>query len=216
MCGLLTVAVMSSLLNPVGPEPAKVYWRRRIVVILGVLVVLALLWWLISPGGSSAPTAATSSPSPLPTLSASPTPTTSGSASPSISGSGLPCADSDIAVSVTTAQQSYPVGGPAEFVMKITNTAAQACVRDVGPAANNFTVTSGGFDVWSSDACTEPGESQEEEIPAGEAFAVKGTWDTTVTANGCGANATPAQAGAYQVEATNGNVTSEGVAFSLS
>ena len=29
MCGLLTVAVASSLLNPVGPEPAKVYWRRR-------------------------------------------------------------------------------------------------------------------------------------------------------------------------------------------
>lgn len=127
-----------------------------------------------------------------------------------------PCADTDIAVSVTTAQQSYPVGGPAEFVMKIANTGTQACVRDVGPAANTFTVTSGGFDVWSSDACTDPGESQEEEIPAGEAFAVKGTWDATVTANGCGANATPAQAGAYQVEARNGNVTSEAVTFSLS
>lgn len=207
---------MSSLLNPVGPEPAKVYWRRRIVVILGVLVVLALLWWLIAPGGSSAPTAATSSPSPLPTLTASATPTVSGSASPSVSGSGLPCADTDIAVSVTTAQQSYPVGGPAEFVMKIANTGTQACVRDVGPAANTFTVTSGGFDVWSSDACTDPGDSQEEEIPAGDAFAVKGTWDATVTANGCGANATPAQAGAYQVEATNGNLTSEAVTFSLS
>src|SRR5690606_6740436 len=77
--GLHTVAVMSSLLHPVGPEPASVYWRRRIVVILGVVVVLGLLWWLISPGGSSAPVAATASPTPLPTLTSA-APTASGSA----------------------------------------------------------------------------------------------------------------------------------------
>lgn len=99
--------------------------------------------------------------------------------------------------------------------MKISNTGDAACSRDVGPAANNFTVTSGGFDVWSSDACTGTGESQVEDIPAAEAYAVKGTWDATVTANGCGANATAAEAGAYQVEATNGNVTSDPLAFSL-
>jgi hypothetical protein len=99
--------------------------------------------------------------------------------------------------------------------MKISNTGTQACSRDVGPAVNTFTVTSGGFDVWSSDDCTDPGESQVEEIPAGEAFAVKGTWDATVTANGCGASATPASTGAYQVEATNGALTSEPVTFSL-
>ncbi len=204
---------MSSLFNPVGPEPASVYWRRRIVVILGVLVVLALVWWLISPGGSPAPTAASASPSPLPTLSTPATsPTPSGSASPAVS--GAPCQDTDIVVSVTTAQTA-PAGGPVEFVMKIANEGAEACVRDVGPAANTFVVTSGGFDVWSSDDCTDPGESQEEEIPAGEAYAVKGTWDATVTANGCGASATAAQSGAYQVEATNAAVTSEPVTFSL-
>ena len=205
---------MSSLLNPVGPEPASVYWRRRIVVILGVLVVLALLWWLISPGGSAQPAASSTSPTPLPTLTAaSPSASSSASGSPAVSGAA--CLDTDIAVTVTTAQQTYSVGGPVEFVMKISNTGTAACVRDVGPAANTFTVTSGGFDVWSSDACTGTGESQEEEIPVGEAFAVKGTWDGTVTANGCGASATPAEAGAYQVEATNGAVTSDPVSFSL-
>ncbi len=120
-----------------------------------------------------------------------------------------------MAVTVSMTQQSYPVGSPVEFVMKISNLGAAPCARDVGPAANTFTVKSGGFDVWSSDACTEPGESQVEEIPAGEAFAVKGTWDSTVTANGC-ANPTAAQAGAYQVEATNGEVPSTALSFSLS
>jgi hypothetical protein len=203
---------MSSLFNPVGPEPASVYWRRRIIVVLGVIVVLGLVWWLISPGGSPTPTAASTSPSPLPTLS---TPATSPSPSGSASTvSGAPCQDADIVVTVTTAQTA-PAGGPVEFVMKIANEGATPCVRDVGPAANTFVVTSGGFDVWSSDDCTEPGDSQEEEIPAGEAYAVKGTWDATVTANGCGASATAAQAGAYQVEATNGTVTSDPVTFSL-
>lgn len=209
---------MSSLLNPVGPEPANVYWRRRIVVILGVLVVLGLLWWLISPGGSSAPTTAvSSSPTALPTLSATASPSPDGSAtgSPSASVSGAECLDSDIVVTVTTAQQSYSLGEPIEFVMKISNTGTTACKRDVGPAANTFTVTSGGFGVWSSDACTATGDSQEEEIPVGEAFAVKGTWDGTVTANGCGPSATPAEAGSYQVEATNGQVTSDPVGFTL-
>lgn len=198
---------MSSLLNPVGPEPASVYWRRRIVVILAVLLVIAFVFWVLGRGGSDEPAAAPASPSPLPTLNtASPT--------PSAADSGAPCSDTDIEVTVTTEQQTFPAGGPVEFVMKIANNGAAACVRDVGPAANTFTVTSGGFDVWDSDSCSEPGESQEEEIPAGEAFAVKGTWDATVTANGC-SNATPADAGAYQVVASNGDVSSDPLSFSL-
>jgi len=202
-------------MHPVGPEPASVYWRRRIIVIIGILVVLGLLAWLVSLANPNEPTAAPANsepPSdPLPTLTSA-APTTS--ASPSTSVSGAPCADTDITVSVTTDQQTYSVGGPVEFVMKISNTGAVPCVRDVGTLANTFVITSGGFDVWNSDACSTGDESQEEEIPAGEAFAVKGTWDGTVTANGC-ENATPAEAGAYQVEASNGDVVSEPVTFSL-
>ena len=202
-------------MHPVGPEPASVYWRRRIIVIIGILVVLGLLAWLVSLANPNEPTAAPANsepPSdPLPTLTSA-APTTS--ASPSTSVAGAPCADTDITVSVTTDQQTYSVGGPVEFVMKISNTGTVPCVRDVGTLANTFVITSGGFDVWNSDACSSGDESQEEEIPAGEAFAVKGTWDGTVTANGC-ENATPAEAGAYQVEASNGDVVSEPVTFSL-
>ncbi len=199
---------MSSLLNPVGPEPASVYWRRRIVVILGILVVLFLIWTLIKPGGSPAP-AADTSPSPLPTLAtATPSPTAA-------QASGAPCEDTDIVVTVNSEQSAFPLGTPASFVMKITNNGTSSCSRDVGPAANTFTVTSGGFDVWSSDACSPSTQTQVEEIPAGEAFAVKGTWDGTVSANGCGPSAAAAEAGAYQVVATNGDVASEPLSFSI-
>lgn len=202
---------MSSLLNPVGPEPASVYWRRRIAVILGALVVIALLWVLISPGGSDEQSAADASPSALPTLA-----TDSPAASPGPgSTSGAACQDSDITVSVSSDKTAFTTGSPVAFIMKIANTGTVPCSRDVGPGANTFVITSGGFDVWSSDDCSPSNDSQIEEIPAGEAFAVKGTWDSTVTANGCGADATPAQPGAYQVEATNGEVTSEPLSFSL-
>jgi hypothetical protein len=205
---------MSSLLNPVGPEPASVYWRRRIIVVLGILAVLALVWWMLSPGGSQSPTSAQPSPTPLPTLTAAESPSAAPSAAPSTSASGAACSDTDISVSVTMDQQSYAAGSPVEFIMKITNSGSVACVRDVGPAANTFTVTSGGFDVWSSDACSDPGDSQEEEIPPGEAFAVKGTWDGSVNSSGC-ENTVLAEAGAYQVEAGNGDVGSDAVTFSL-
>lgn len=200
---------MSSLLHPVGPEPASVYWRRRIIVIVAVLAVIGVLWALLSRGGSDQPSADSAGPTPLPTLT-----TESPSASPSATATGAPCLDSDIEVTVAADQQSFPLGGPVEFVMKIANNGPTACVRDVGPQANTFTVTSGGFDVWDSDSCSEPGDSQEEEIPAGEAFAVKGTWDATVTANGCN-NATQAQAGAYQVVASNGEASSDPLVLGL-
>lgn len=199
---------MSSLLNPVGPEPASVYWRRRIVVILGTLVVLFLLWTLIKPSGSTEPAAA-SSPSPLPTLA-----TTSPSPSPSAVASGAPCEDTDIEVTVTSEQSAFALGSPAVFTMKIANNGAAACSRDVGSIANTFTVTSGGFDVWSSDACSPSTEEQMETIPAGGAFAVKGTWDGSVTSDGC-TSAAPAEAGAYQVVATNGQISSEPLSFTI-
>ncbi len=199
---------MSSLLNPVGPEPASTYWRRRIVVILGILVVLFLLWMLIKPSGSAEPAAATS-PSALPTLA-----TTSPTVSPTAAATGAPCEDTNIEVTVTSDQSAFSLGSPATFVMKIANNGPTACTRDVGPAANTFTVTSGGFDVWSSDACSPSTESQTETIPAGEAFAVKGTWDGNVTTQGC-ASATPAEAGAYQVVGTNGQISSEPLSFAI-
>ncbi|WP_139323987.1 MULTISPECIES: hypothetical protein [unclassified Pseudonocardia] len=48
------------MMDPVGPLPASVYWRRRAVAVGAALVALfALLWlstWLLLPGGSDAPT----------------------------------------------------------------------------------------------------------------------------------------------------------------
>lgn len=204
---------MSNLLHPVGPEPASVYWRRRVVVIVGALLVLFLFWSIISPGGgSSEPAASSSSPTALPTVS----PGKKSSESPSAAASGALCLEEDIQVTVSADQTTFTAGQSASFIMKITNISQGACSRDVGSAANTFEIASGDVDVWSSDACSDPGENQVEEIPPGESFAVKGTWDTTINSTGCSASAAAAQPGAYQVVATNGEVSSEPIVFTLS
>ena len=62
------------VLQPVGPLPASVYWRRRAVALAVVLVVL-LLGWLALPGGGD-------SSDRQPTAGAAGSPTPSGSGAP--------------------------------------------------------------------------------------------------------------------------------------
>ena len=53
-------STVGDVLDPVGPLPASVYWRRRAVAVggalLALLAVLGLTTWLLAPGGSDLPT----------------------------------------------------------------------------------------------------------------------------------------------------------------
>src|SRR5690606_27035605 len=48
---------MSTVMHPVGPRPAKVYWVRRLVVLLVLAVVVVLAWNLTASarGGGDPP-----------------------------------------------------------------------------------------------------------------------------------------------------------------
>lgn len=205
---------MDGLLHPVGPEPASVYWRRRAVVVGLPVVLVVILVWLLSSGSSDQPqpaaaqAAGTSSESASPAVASSP----SASASPT---AAEPCKDADLAVSVEPSAPSYQIGGQAVFVMKVQNKSGAACTRDVGAKNNSFLVTSGGFRVWSSDDCSPGGASQLEVIPPAQAFGVQGTWNQTITSPGCPSPQDAAQPGSYEVEASNGGVTSARARFGL-
>jgi hypothetical protein len=41
------VGRVSSLRQPSGPLPARVYWTRRLLVLVGLLIVIALTWWAV-------------------------------------------------------------------------------------------------------------------------------------------------------------------------
>lgn len=198
-----------------GPEPASTYWRRRLLVGLAALVALVLIWIIVSPGGDGddvAPVADASTSAP-PAPSPSGSTTESPSASPTTSGAA--CLDSDIQVSVAPEQQNWSLGSSPVFIMKIANAGAAACTRDVGPKNNTFTVSSGGYRVWSSDDCSPAGDPQVELIAPGEAFEVKSTWNSKITQVGCPKPLRDAEAGAYAVVANNGEAKSPSVSFSL-
>jgi hypothetical protein len=69
--------------------------------------------------------------------------------------------------------------------------------------------------VWSSDDCSPGGPSQVETIPPGQAFAVQATWPAVITSPGCPQPQNPAQAGTYDVQGSNGDLTGSTARFTL-
>lgn len=206
-------------MHPVGPESPGTYWLRRALVLAGVVALLALVVLIWPGGGDGQSTAATTSPSASPSGSASPTASTSPSASPSSTAdpdNPEACRAGDLSVTVSLPNPAPTVGSEVVFEMAVANNGQAPCSQDVGPAATSFTVTSGGYRVWSSDDCNPAGGNQVEVIPPGQAFVVQATWPTIVTTPGCPSQDQRAQAGAYDVVATDDGLSSAPVRFNLS
>ena len=202
-----------SLLNPIGPEPSGVYWRRRLLVLGVVLLVLLAFWFFLlrGRGSSSTPSASpTPSPTAAPTGTANPTST----ASPT-SGTVPACADSAITVSIKVDGQSFPVGNPVTLTEGIKNSGDTACKRDIGAKANTVIITSGGYPVWSSDDCSPGGGSNVVTMKPGDEYQVTVTWKGELTEGKCPSNPPQAQAGSYDAKGRNGKVDSKQVTFAL-
>lgn len=197
---------------PVGPEPPGVYWRRRVIVLVVLLLALVLLWWLVfgrSGGGGGAspsptPTPAPTSQSSSPTASPQPT---SGSASPSPT-KVEQCLDENIMVEASADQAIYPVGSTPALTLTITNIGMTACKRDVGPQANTLKITSGDWQVWSSDDCNPSDEKDVVTLDRGEAFETQLVWDGYISQAGCPPDQPMAEAGEYSIIGVNGNIES--------
>lgn len=216
---------MSTFMHPAGPEPPTVYWVRRAAVVVIVITVIALLWWLIGAlrGGGGNPEAAVdvSDASGSPSASAESTASAPASdepaQSPSPTAQPVACDDSVIAVEATTDASTYSVGSTPRLTLTIQNTGDVACKRDVGPKANELSITSGGYHVWSSDDCNASDKSKVVVLKAGEKVASSITWDGHLTQPGCpNGEGAAAKAGTYRVEGRNLKVTSDATPFSLS
>ncbi|MFT4085886.1 MAG: hypothetical protein QM658_01830 [Gordonia sp. (in: high G+C Gram-positive bacteria)] len=157
------------MIDPQGPLPSEVYWRRRLLAVVGVVaavaVVIGLIIW-VSGGNSDADpknaaatssTKSTSSEAPAPSSSEPPA---SGTPQPQAPGStaasetpapasnsetpapaGEPaCSDQSISVVLYTDKPTYTKGDQPVFTIVTTNGGLAACSRDVGKAAQNVVV----------------------------------------------------------------------------
>ncbi|ASF10429.1 hypothetical protein NBRGN_025_00030 [Nocardia brasiliensis NBRC 14402] len=223
------------MLEPNGPLPPEIYWRRRALAIGALVVALALVIWLVltvsrggdSPGDSK-PVAAGSSTS-VPSKTADPsTPKPSGSAESSAppATSAAPasnepaagqCPDQSLAIKISVDQPTYRVGEQPNFRMVITNISSTQCQRDMNSAQIQASVLSldGQRRFWTSSDCSPVDESNARNLKPGEQALFTVRWSGTTSQQGCVGERVPVPAGAYQVVAQFGSLHSAPEPFNL-
>jgi hypothetical protein len=162
---------MSTIRNPVGPQPPSVYWRRRLLLVLVLLAVVIVVVLIIVRPGAGAPGAAnTNSPANGPT-----TPASSTSSNPSAA-----CDPSVITLTPITDAASYAATAQPQISMSITNSGASACTFDVGTDAQVYVITSGSDQIWSSKDCQQnPAASKRVLEPGKPVSTTPFAWDRT-------------------------------------
>lgn len=163
---------MSTIKNPVGPQPPSVYWRRRLLLLLLVVAVIVVIVLIVVRPGSGTP-------------SGNPTGGVSNSAStpgpgPTSTSSSAACDPSVITLVPITDSSSYAAAAQPQLSMSITNSGASACTFDVGTDAQLYLITSGSDQIWSSKDCqTAPAAAKQVLEPGKTLSTTPFAWDRT-------------------------------------
>ena len=201
---------MSTIRNPVGPQPTNVYWRRRLIVLGGLLVVVIIILLIVfSPKGDSTPTADPKSSS------------TSTAPADDAAAGGDPVACNPDAISVTavTDALSYPEGQNPLISMTISNNGAVACTINAGTDVQLYSITSGSDPIWNSKDCQVESTPSEVTLEPGDVSTTPITWDRTRSSTTtCESQRPPVIAGgaSYRLSVSLGDIESaEPVQFVL-
>jgi hypothetical protein len=229
---------VNRVLDPVGPLPASVYWRRRALALAAVIVVLLLIWAVLPGGGDDRPrdtAAAAGSQSAEPTdPAAAPTGLTASAPSddPGRPGDGVPatrvptptpvpttpaptpvppaaCADSALQVTVAARQPAYTVGQAPWVDLKVRNISTVPCLRDVGPGQQEIKLMRGTQRLWSSNDCgTQDDSTSVQLLKPGVVLTSSVHWTGLGSRPACAGTRTPVGAGTYTFVARVGTAVS--------
>lgn len=230
-------------LEPHGPLPQQIYWRRRAlalgiaVLVIGVIASIVAVV-VMNSTSSEQPTANESStdapaavPSPLPgqdpeikspiqppaQQAPPPTPTpTAAVVPPPILKEGDDCPDSTLAVKGITNVPQYVVGDQPKFTMVVTNIGLVACQRDVGAAVlAAYVYTLDNQRLWSNLDCAPSNETLIKTFQPGEQVTTEVTWTGMGSAPNCPLPRQPIGPGVYNLVVQLGNLRSAPVPFML-
>lgn len=137
---------MSTFRTPVGPQPPRVYWRRRLILGLGALAVIVIIILIIVRPGSGNPGSSTT---PVSTTTGSPAP----SAAPSTPAAGAACLPANIRLVAVTDKATYAATEKPQISMTITNTGPVDCTINLGSTQQELIITSGSEQIWDSKDC---------------------------------------------------------------
>jgi len=229
-------------LEPHGPLPTQIYWRRRAlaiglaILVVGVIAAVVVMVVMNSTGTESKtadkpnPTQA-AAPTPLPgenpevktpvmppaQQAPAPTPTpTAAVMPPPVLKEGDDCPDSTLAVKGITNQPQYFVGDQPKFTMVVTNIGLVACQRDVGAAVLAAYVYSlDNNRLWSNLDCAPSNETLVKTFQPGEQVTTEVTWTGMGSAPQCPLPRQPIGPGTYNLVVQLGNLRSATVPFIL-
>ena len=158
---------MSTIRNPVGPQPPGIYWRRRAVVLIGlVAIVVVVLLIVFRPDGT--PTSPSSSPKPTDTSTTTST------------DDAKACDPAQIELAAITDKDGYDQGETPQISMSITNTGTDPCTINAGTDAQEYIITSGSDQIWSSRDCqSEPAPAETVLQPGVARSTAPFAWDRT-------------------------------------
>lgn len=232
-----------SMIDPSGPLPPGVYWRRRMAAVVMCVAAVVLLAWLIGTlvddGGPNPVQGASARSSQPPSTRSGSEASSSVSASPSSSVGEQappapapppappapppppppppqPCPDAAIGVYAETEQPSYRVGQKPLLRLLIANVSQVACYRDVSRSIRELVLTTpDGTRVWSSNDCHSPPGEEVRLIQPGERLLFTVNWAGRTSAPGCPSRRHTVQAGSYLVTGKLGTVTGTPVPLEL-
>ncbi len=194
---------MSTILHPVGSQPRRVYWMRRLVV-LGALVVAIVLVYSLVAGGSSGDAA-------KPAAGASPRPSASAKTAPTGD-----CAKGDVTIALAIDRTSFAKDENPNFTVTITNTSSTQCTVDAGEASRALVVTSGKDRVWSSTDCSAgKADSKLLLLDTGKAHTSAATWPRVRSDETCTKDLPTPKPGTYKAQASLLGATSDQLSFTL-
>src|SRR5690554_1620540 len=201
-------AAVNTVLRPVGPEPARVYWTRRLVLFGALIVAATLVWTLIQGGGTPSDAKA----------GASPTSESSEAAADAEepTGAAAPCAAEHLELAVESGRSSYADGARASFAITVTNTGEAGCTVDVGEASRELLVTSGTDRIWSSLDC-DAGEDASRNLllGAGKSDTHDATWARIRSDEKCSEGLPTPRPGTYKAQVRLNGAKSELATFVL-
>ncbi len=226
-------------LEPQGPLPPQIYWRRRglaLGIAVAVIAVVAAIVFAVlhgnagaenaegkqqttaqqakPPGGSPEEPKTPVVPPAEQAPPASPTPTAAVTPPPVLK-EGDDCPDSTLAVKGLTGPQ-YVVGEQPQFTMVVTNIGLVACKRDVGAAVLAAYVYSlDNQRLWSNLDCAPSNETLVKTFDPGEQVTTTVTWTGMGSAPQCPLPRQPIGPGTYNLVVQLGNLRSAAVPFML-
>lgn len=225
-------------LEPHGPLPPQIYWRRRglalAIALLTIALVVGLAIMIFSGSRSTETTASTATqsvqpaqtPQPenktpvVPPAESSPAPTptpTSAVEPPPVLQAGDDCPDSSLAIKGITNAPQYVIGDQPKFTMVVTNIGLVACKRDVGAAVLAAYVYSlDNQRLWSNLDCAPSNETLVKTFNPGEQVTTEVTWTGMGSAPQCPLPREPIGPGTYNLVVQLGNLRSAAVPFTLS